>query len=130
MANEADPAPPGLQGEAGGDNGLESRFALANERTFLAWQRTALGLLAAAVAVVRFVPPVLVPGAPRVAAAVLAALAVLSGANGVRRWERVDAAIRAGLPLPVQRMPTLLGVGLVLVAAVGVLLVLGAAAPR
>src|SRR3984893_15268857 len=28
------------------------RFTLANERTFLAWQRTALGLLAAAVAVV------------------------------------------------------------------------------
>jgi len=26
------------------------RFTLANERTFLAWQRTALGLLAAAVA--------------------------------------------------------------------------------
>ncbi len=32
------------------------RFTLANERTFLAWQRTALGLLAAAVAVVQFVP--------------------------------------------------------------------------
>jgi putative membrane protein len=28
------------------------RFTLANERTFLAWERTALGLLAAAVAVV------------------------------------------------------------------------------
>jgi uncharacterized membrane protein YidH (DUF202 family) len=32
------------------------RFTLANERTFLAWQRTALGLLAAAVAVVHLVP--------------------------------------------------------------------------
>ena len=32
------------------------RFTLANERTFLAWQRTALGLLAAAVAVVQLVP--------------------------------------------------------------------------
>ena len=31
------------------------RFTLANERTFLAWQRTALGLLAAAVAVVQLV---------------------------------------------------------------------------
>ena len=27
---------------------LDYRFTLANERTFLAWQRTALGLLAAA----------------------------------------------------------------------------------
>ena len=32
------------------------RFTLANERTFLAWERTALGLLAAAVAVVQLVP--------------------------------------------------------------------------
>lgn len=31
------------------------RFTLANERTFLAWQRTALGLLAAAVALVQLV---------------------------------------------------------------------------
>ena len=39
------------------------RFTLANERTFLAWQRTALGLLAAAVAVIQFVPSLSVPGA-------------------------------------------------------------------
>jgi uncharacterized membrane protein YidH (DUF202 family) len=32
------------------------RFTLANERTFLAWQRTSLGLLAAAVAAVQFMP--------------------------------------------------------------------------
>jgi putative membrane protein len=38
------------------------RFTLANERTFLAWQRTALGLLAAAVAVVQLVPAYLAVG--------------------------------------------------------------------
>ncbi len=40
------------------DNDFEPdyRFTLANERTFLAWERTALGLLAAAVAIVQFVP--------------------------------------------------------------------------
>ncbi|HET7074401.1 MAG TPA: DUF202 domain-containing protein, partial [Mycobacterium sp.] len=41
-------------GEQGTDSAAESepdyRFTMANERTFLAWQRTALGLLAAAVA--------------------------------------------------------------------------------
>ena len=30
------------------------RFTLANERTFLAWQRTSLGLMAAAVAAVSY----------------------------------------------------------------------------
>lgn len=40
------------------------RFTLANERTFLAWLRTALALLAAAVAVVQLVPGVRDPGRP------------------------------------------------------------------
>ncbi|MGA9680044.1 MAG: DUF202 domain-containing protein, partial [Mycobacterium sp.] len=44
-------------GEQGSDSPAEIepdyRFTLANERTFLAWQRTSLGLLAAAVALVQ-----------------------------------------------------------------------------
>lgn len=51
------------------------RFTLANERTFLAWQRTALGLLAAAVALVNFVPELVVVGARRIMGIGLAALA-------------------------------------------------------
>src|ERR1700731_987022 len=54
-------------GERGADTVAECepdyRFTLANERTFLAWQRTALGLLAAAVAVVQLVPELTIPGA-------------------------------------------------------------------
>ena len=46
--------------ERGADSAVEQeldyRFTLANERTFLAWQRTALGLRAAAVALVQLVP--------------------------------------------------------------------------
>jgi putative membrane protein len=101
------------------------RFTMANERTFLAWQRTALGLLASAVAVVDFVPHTRLPWAPRTAAGLLAALAVLTSVNGIRRWERVDAAMREGRPLPIHGTPTMLAVGLVLVAAVGGLFVLG-----
>ena len=41
------------------------RLIFANERTFLAWQRTALGLLAAAVALVQLVPELTIPGARR-----------------------------------------------------------------
>src|ERR1700721_906742 len=41
------------------DNGHEPdyRFTLANERTFLAWIRTALALVAAGLAIVQLLPP-------------------------------------------------------------------------
>src|SRR3546814_13520956 len=38
------------------------RFTLANERTFLAWIRTALALIAGGIAVVQFVPSFGIPG--------------------------------------------------------------------
>jgi putative membrane protein len=104
------------------------RFTLANERTFLAWLRTALGLLAAAVAVVQLVPELAVPGARHVIGALLAALAIITAAAGIRRWSRVDAAMRRGLPLPRHRVPIVLGVGLVLVAVVAFVLVMAKAA--
>jgi putative membrane protein len=44
--------------EVGHEREPDYRFTLANERTFLAWQRTALGLLAAAVAAVQLLPEV------------------------------------------------------------------------
>jgi len=60
------------------DSEPDYRFTLANERTFLAWQRTALGLLAAAIAVVQLVPELAVPGARHVIGALLAALAIIT----------------------------------------------------
>lgn len=100
------------------------RFTLANERTFLAWQRTSLGLLAGAVAVVQLVPELSVPGARHVVGALLAALAVVTAAAGIRRWSRVDAAMRRGLPLPRHRTPLVLSAGLVVVAVIALVLVL------
>lgn len=81
------------------------RFTLANERTFLAWLRTALALLAAAVAVVQLVPEFAIPGARHVVGGLLAALAVITAGAGLHRWEQVDHAIRRGLPLPPHRIP-------------------------
>ena len=99
------------------------RFTLANERTFLAWLRTALALLAAAVAVVQLVPEFPMPGVRHVAGGLLAALAVITAGGGLRRWEQVDHAIRRGLPLPRHRVPRLLAGGLILVALLGFALV-------
>lgn len=92
---------------------------MANERTFLAWERTSLGLLAAAVAIVQFVPEFGgVPGARHVLGAFLTILAMLSAGFGLRRWRQVDFAMRRGVPLPQNRAPAILGLGLV---ALGVL---------
>lgn len=100
-----------------GTQGVEPdyRFTLANERTFLAWERTALGLLAAAVAVVQLVPELSIAGARHVLGAVLALLAILTAGMGILRWEQVDRAIRRDLPLPRHPTPVYLGIGLVVV---------------
>lgn len=100
------------------------RFTLANERTFLAWQRTALGLLAAAVAIVQLVPELAIPGSRHVLGGLLAALAIVTAGAGMLRWGKVDAAMRRGLPLPRHRTPLVLGAGLVLIALVALGLVL------
>jgi inner membrane protein YidH len=91
------------------------RFTLANERTFLAWQRTALGLLAAAVAVVQLIPELSVAGARHVLGVILALLAILTAGMGILRWQQVDKAMRRDLPLPRHPTPMYLGIGLVLV---------------
>jgi len=100
-----------------GTQGVEPdyRFTLANERTFLAWERTALGLLAASVAVVQLVPELSIAGARHVLGAVLALLAILTAGMGILRWEQVDRAIRRDLPLPRHPTPVYLGIGLVVV---------------
>lgn len=99
------------------------RFTLANERTFLAWLRTSLSLLAAGVAVVQLVPAFPLPGARAVTGALLAVLAVVAAASGVLRWRSVETAIRRGRPLPRQRVPWALGAGLVVVALFGLALI-------
>lgn len=97
------------------------RFTLANERTFLAWQRTSLGLLASAVAVLQFLPEHTHPALRYGLGALLGVLAVATAAGGLHRWRGNDAAMRRGLPLP--RPQALIWIATVLVA-VGVLIVI------
>lgn len=114
---------------AGGADEVEPdyRFTLANERTFLAWQRTALGLLAAAVAVIQFVPSLSVPGARHALGLLLGALSVATATIGIRRWAQAERAMRRGEPLPKHPSPVYLGVGLVLITVLALALVLAKA---
>jgi putative membrane protein len=118
MANDPDRSGP--DDEAVEEFEPDYRFTLANERTFLAWQRTALGLLAAAVAIVQLVPELALPGARHVIGGLLAALAMLAAGAGLYRWNQVDHAMRRGMPLPKTRAPLWIGLGL---AVVGVILI-------
>jgi inner membrane protein YidH len=102
------------------------RFTLANERTFLAWLRTALALLAGAVGIVQLVPEFGFDGARRLLGAILAALGTAVAVGAVIRWRTVQTAMRRGGDLPPTRMPALLGGALtVLSVAVLVLLLAG-----
>ena len=106
------------------DTEPDYRFTLANERTFLAWQRTSLGLLAAAVALVQLVPELAVPGARRALGVLLAALAVLTSGMGLLRWHQADRAMRRGLPLPRHPAPGYLALGLIVVGVIALGLVI------
>jgi putative membrane protein len=84
------------------------RFTLANERTLLAWLRTALALLAAGVAVVHLVPDLGLPGARRVIGTTLAGLSATVAITSMLRWRAVQAAMRRDDELPPSRAPLLL----------------------
>ena len=118
------PAEPERHPEATGDEQEpDYRFTLANERTFLAWIRTALALIAGGVAVVQLVPAFGVPGVRHVLGVLLTAGGGILAALGVRRWQQVQTAMRRGADLPPSRMPLLLGAA-ILIVTVLVLVVL------
>jgi putative membrane protein len=107
-----------------GDDGVEPdyRFTLANERTFLAWIRTALGLLAGGVAVRQLVEPFELSGGRTALALLAIAGSVVLAAGGYLRWRGVQLAMRRGRPLPPARLvPVLAGVVLLVGLAAFVL---------
>lgn len=100
--------PPGADGEP------DYRFSLANERTYLAWIRTAIGLLAAGVAVA-YLRGFDVPGRTTLAS-LLVLLAMATGGLAYRHWRVTERAIRAGEPLPRPAMIAVLSIALIVAA--------------
>ena len=103
----------------------DPRLSQSNERTFLAWIRTALALLAGAVAV--HTPAVeLDAWVKTVASLFLLVAAGLAIAQSWTRWRATERAIRTGEPLPGFGGPMVLAsvLGILIVGvAVGVIVV-------
>jgi putative membrane protein len=104
----------------------DPRFTLANERTFLAWSRTALALVAAGLGIVQLLPPF--KGVPLGRHVVGVPLILLGAVLAVAAyWEmtRNQEALRRGAALPVSVLPRLLAGtigGVAVIAAIVVLL--------
>jgi len=100
------------------------RFSYANERTFLAWIRTALGLVTAGLAITRLLPPFDFPGGRRLIGLPLIALGVVIALLSLRNWKGNEEAIRLGRPIPRTPLVTMVAVVVSLVAIAGFLLAL------
>ena len=97
----------------------DPRFTQANERTFLAWVRTALAFTAGGLAVEQFVDA---SRAARLAVSIpLILLGGFMGIAGYMRWRSAEDAIGRGAAVPASRVPRLL-------AAAFALLTIGALA--
>jgi putative membrane protein len=104
------------------------RFSLANERTFLAWIRTALALLAGSIAVVQLVPRFSVAGARTVLGVVLALVGGLLALAAYRRWSANERAMREARPLPYTPVLIIAAIAVSAVAVLVLVLVLADAA--
>ena len=98
------------------------RFSLANERTFLAWIRTALGFLAAGVGLDQLAPDFATPLIREILALLLCLFAGAMAIYGYLRWLNNEKAMRLKQDLPYTR--TLLVISILLLAVVAAVMLL------
>ena len=104
------------------DREVDARFSYANERTFLAWNRTALALVATGVAATQLLPKFDVTFGRRILGLPLIALGALLALTSYSHWQANERAMRRGERLVPSRMPLVLSVGIGVVAVVAVVL--------
>jgi putative membrane protein len=98
----------------------DPRFSYANERTFLAWNRTALALISVGLAVAQLLPPFSFVGGRRMIALPLIALGSVVAIVSLREWARNERAMRTGRPLPGSSLPRIVALVIALVAVVAI----------
>lgn len=100
------------------------RFSLANERTFLAWIRTALALVAGGLVATQLLPELAVPLGREVIGVALVGLGTVLAGAAFRRWVVAEEAMRRREPIPASRLPALVAVGAGVVAVTALVLLL------
>lgn len=101
----------------------DPRFTFANERTFLAWNRTALALIGGGLAAAELLK-FEVEALRLVLALPVIALGTVLAWLSYRRWETSERALRLGSPLGYSGLIRLLAVGVAVVGAVAGILAL------
>jgi putative membrane protein len=97
---------------------------LANERTFLAWVRTALALLAAGIGVVNLPSGFASSTGRQILGVLLVALGLIASIGSYVRWRANNNAIAQGAPLPASNSMPIVAGGLVAVALIALALVI------
>lgn len=128
IAKGRDPVPPprGKIAERLLPGGTEPdpRFTLANERTFLAWIRTSLALLAGGIAIEAFTADLFLETVRKGLAVLLLLLGMMLSAGSAVRWLRVERSMRHKAPLPLPLIVPLLAAAGALAAAVVLVFIL------
>lgn len=91
----------------------DPRFSLANERTFLAWIRTSLSLLAVGIALEALQLPI-APALRFAASLVFVALAILAAGYAWVSWQRTERSLRANRALPALAVDPVIAVGVMI----------------
>lgn len=86
------------------------RFSLANERTYLAWIRTSLALLAAGIALEALQLPI-EPAFTGASSVIFMALGALAPVQAWLGWMRTERALRMGKSIPAPALAGPIGVG-------------------
>lgn len=91
------------------------RFTLANERTFLAWIRTALAFLAAAVGIDQLAPNIAPTLYREILVLVLSVFSAILAFYAYRRWSANEKAMRHEAELPYTRTLAVISVVMITV---------------
>ena len=116
---------PGAVANDTGGTEPDPRFTFANERTFLAWSRTALALVVAGLGIVQLLPPF--PGVPagrHLLGVPLIALGAVLAVVAYAEWVRNQHALRRGEPMPKSNMPWILAAAITGMAIVSAIVLL------
>jgi putative membrane protein len=106
------------------------RFSLANERTFLAWLRTGLALIAGGLAIAQFLSPLSSRFLTEAMAIVPIAFGGFCALRAVDHWVRCEVAMRHNKPLPASRFPALLALVVTVSAVLALIYVIADAATK